>query len=52
MYKRFFVSWSPRRGEATYSRSFGSEAERAEFIRVFIPDARSVHTWENEYRRA
>ena len=29
----------------------GSEAERADFIRVFIPDARSVHTWENDYRR-
>lgn len=46
-YTAYYVSWSPKTGEATYTRFFLSEAERAEYIRRVY--AASVHTWESAY---
>ena len=43
----YSVSWSPWRGEATYSNGFWTEAERDQFITRL--KARSIHTWENKY---
>lgn len=45
----FYLSWSPRRGEATYTRAFSTEAERADFITRIAYDARTYSTWENVY---
>lgn len=48
-YTCFYLSWSPRTGQATYTRAFDTEAERAAFIHRI--DAKSVQTWENTYSR-
>lgn len=42
----YYVSWSPRIGEATYTRSFDTAEERDKFA-TWI-DAKSVQTWESE----
>lgn len=48
-YTGYCISWSPKTGEATYTRIFHSADERAAFIQRI--DAKSVHTWENTYTR-
>lgn len=41
----FYVSWSPREGEATYTRCFPSAAERDKFAAGF-PGCYRVQTWD------
>lgn len=48
-YTAFYLAWSPRRGEATYTRAFSTEAERANFITRIACDTRNYRTWENVY---
>ena len=48
-YTAYYVSWSLKTGEATYSRSFSTAAERDSFAASMATISKSVHTWENEY---
>lgn len=41
----FYVSWSPREGEATYTRCFSSATERDKFAAGF-PIYYRVQTWD------
>ena len=47
--KWYYVSWSPRTGEATYGNCFETEEKRSEFISRISKISISIHTWENEY---
>ena len=47
--KWYYVSWSPRTGEATYGNCFKTEEERNQFIDRIKKISISIHTWENEY---
>ena len=47
--KWYYVSWSPKTGEATYGKCFKTEEERNQFISKIIKISTSIHTWENEY---
>ena len=47
--KWYYVSWSPRTGEATYGNCFETEAERNQFIDRIKKISKSIHIWENEY---
>lgn len=42
----YYVSWSPAAGEATYTRSFTSAAERDRFAAGL--GCRNVQTWARE----
>ena len=42
----YYVSWSPKDGESTFTRCFGSEEERDRFL-VLIGAQKHVSTWEN-----
>jgi hypothetical protein len=44
----YYVSWSLKTGEATYSRSFDTAAERDSFAASMKPISKSVHTWDRE----
>ena len=44
----YYVSWSLKTGEATYSRSFSTAAERDKFSASMKSISTSVHTWEKE----
>ena len=50
MYTVYVISWSPRSGEATYTRMFETASERDSFAAGI--DAKSIHTWENTYTRS
>lgn len=43
--KMFYLSWSPRVGEATFTRCFRSEEERAAFEKC-LPSLCKVSKWE------
>ena len=47
--KWYYISWSPRTGEATYGNCFKTEEERNQFIDRIKKISKSIHTWENEY---
>ena len=47
--KWYYVSWSPRTGEATYGNCFETEEERDNFIDRIRKISISIRTWENEY---
>ena len=47
--KWYYISWSPRTGEATYGNCFKTEEERNQFIDRIKKISTSIHTWENEY---
>lgn len=47
-YTVYYVSWSLKTGEATYGRSFDTEAERDKFAADMKPISTSVQTWESE----
>lgn len=49
-YMMFYVSWSPREGEATYTRCFPSAVERDGFA-AGLSKWCKVRTWENYYER-
>ena len=48
VYTAYYMSWSPKSGEATYSRSFDTSAERDRFAASVSSIAKSVHTWNKE----
>lgn len=50
-YTVYKLSWSPKSGEATYTRSFDSDEERASFRARIAYDAKSVYMWENIYEK-
>ena len=43
---RYYVSWSPKSGEATYSRCFSDKDERDKFANGLY--AKSVHIWDSQ----
>lgn len=43
----YYLSWSPRTGESTYTRCFATAADRDHYAAMI--DAKSVHTWETTY---
>jgi len=47
-YTAYYMSWSPKSGEATYSRSFSTAAERDKFADSIACIAKSVHKWDRE----
>jgi len=47
-YKVYYVSWSPKSGEATYSRCFDSAEERDHFADGIRTIAKSVSTWAKD----
>lgn len=47
--KWFYLSWSPRFGEATYTRCFPSEEEREKFEKC-LPSYCKVSKWEHEVK--
>ena len=47
--KWYYISWSPKTGEATYGNCFETEEERNQFISRIIKISLSIRTWENEY---
>lgn len=40
---KYYVSWSPMNGEATYTRCFENEEIRDRFAKGL--SAKSIHTW-------
>lgn len=44
----YYVSWSLKTGEATYTRSFDTSAERDKFAASMKPISTIVHTWDRE----
>lgn len=50
IYTAYYVSWSPRDGEATYSNSFDTAEQRDKFASDVAHIAKSgrVHTWDKE----
>ena len=50
-YKVYKLSWSPKNGEATHTRTFGSKEERDSFCARIAYDAKSISMWENNYTR-
>ena len=47
-YTCYMVSWSPKVGEATYSKGFDTPEERITYIGRIAPIARSIYTWDKE----
>lgn len=44
---RYYISWSPKSGECTFTRVFFSEIERETFKRRINGTYKSVFEWEN-----
>jgi len=44
----YYVSWSLKTGEATYSRSFDTAAERDSFAASMRTISTTVHTWDGK----
>lgn len=47
-YISYMVSWSPKTGEATYTRGFDTQDERDAFVGRISSIAKCVHTWDKE----
>lgn len=41
----YYVSWSPKTGEATYTKGFATAEEREKYIWL-IGSKKSIQTWE------
>ena len=48
-YTIYCLSWSPKSGEATYTRMFDSKDARDSFSARIASAANSVSSWENTY---
>lgn len=46
-YTIYSLSWSPKNGEATYTRTFASKDARDSFSARIASAANSVSSWEN-----
>lgn len=46
----YYLSWSPKSGEATYSRCFDTIAEREKYRSMIEYSAASISTWEKVCR--
>lgn len=44
----FYVAWSTKQGESTYTRWFPTEYQRDKFAHDIKPISSVVHTWEKE----
>lgn len=44
----YYVSWSLKTGESTYSRSFDTEEERDRFAASMKPISTNIHIWNKE----
>lgn len=42
----YYVSWSPKSGECTFTRCFNSKEERDRFLNLIGPQ-KHISTWEN-----
>lgn len=45
----YCLAWSPKKGEATFTRTFDSEEEREAFRKRIAYEAKTIRTWENTY---
>lgn len=48
-YTIYSLSWSPKSGEATYTRTFHSKEARDSFRARVAYDAKSISTWESTH---
>ncbi len=48
-YTIYSLSWSPKNGESTYTRTFDSKEARDSFRARIASAANSVSSWENTY---
>lgn len=48
-YTIYYLAWSPKGGESTYTRTFYSKDERDRFRARIASAANSVSSWENTY---
>lgn len=47
-YIYYMMSWTPKSGEAYYSRGFDTREERDAFVKSMAPIAKTIHSWEKE----
>lgn len=43
----YYVAWSPRGGEATYTRCYTSRGERDNMAASIASISKTVNTWDN-----
>ena len=48
----YYVAWSPRSGEATYTRCYTSREERDSMAASIASISKTVNTWDNVIKSA
>jgi len=48
----YYVAWSPRSGEATYTRCYTSREERDNMAASIASISKTVNTWDNIIKAA